>query len=157
MTRNKQLCNCTYVNKPHNALHTLSNRQQKLVHVLEWLILGKRQISKMISVNKTGETYDPASSDIITPVMEYRNCSIRTHSCTAASDSIFIKRKPDFFPVSSRMFASRSQAVLRPRMRASFQARFSSGIKLLNEKAKAEEDYYFSKQDGMCFLYFVFS
>lgn len=29
------------------------------------------------------------------------------------------------------------------------QVRFSSGIKLLNERAKAEEDYYFSKQDGM--------
>jgi hypothetical protein len=29
------------------------------------------------------------------------------------------------------------------------QVRFTSGIKLLNEKAKAEEDYYFSKQDGM--------
>ena len=28
------------------------------------------------------------------------------------------------------------------------QVRYSSGIKLLNERAKAEEDYYFSKQDG---------
>jgi hypothetical protein len=29
------------------------------------------------------------------------------------------------------------------------QVRYTSGIKLLNERAKAEEDYYFSKQDGM--------
>jgi hypothetical protein len=32
-----------------------------------------------------------------------------------------------------------------PRME---RAGFSSGIKLLNERAKAEEDYYFTKQDG---------
>jgi hypothetical protein len=36
------------------------------------------------------------------------------------------------------------------------QVRFSSGIKLLNEKAKAEEDYYFSKQDGMLHRSVVF-
>lgn len=32
--------------------------------------------------------------------------------------------------------------------RNGFQMRFTSGIKLLNERAKADEDYYFSKQDG---------
>ena len=38
---------------------------------------------------------------------------------------------------------------LRSVVRPSYQIRCSSGIKLLNERAKAEEDYYFTKQDGM--------
>ena len=41
---------------------------------------------------------------------------------------------------------------LRSAVRSGFQVRSASGIKLLNEKAKAEEDYYFSKQDGMIVL-----
>jgi len=49
----------------------------------------------------------------------------------------------------SKMLISASRNSLRLVARRTNQVRYSSGIKLLNERAKAEEDYYFSKQDGM--------
>jgi hypothetical protein len=47
------------------------------------------------------------------------------------------------------MLQRASRFALRSFPTSQLHMRFSSGIKLLNERAKAEEDYYFSKQDGM--------
>jgi hypothetical protein len=54
------------------------------------------------------------------------------------------------------MLSTFSRAIKRGAPRSLCQAQFSSGIKLLNERAKAEEDYYFTKQDGTIigFVYF---
>jgi len=51
------------------------------------------------------------------------------------------------------MIASRN--AVRSVIRTTAQVRLAGGIKLLNERAKADEDYYFSKQDGMSFYYFI--
>jgi hypothetical protein len=51
----------------------------------------------------------------------------------------------DFCKMLSRALGTTCRLANRGRS----QVRYSSGIKLLNERAKAEEDYYFSKQDGM--------
>lgn len=42
-----------------------------------------------------------------------------------------------------------TRSVTNTAVRRTLQVRYTSGIKLLNERAKAEEDYYFSKQDGI--------
>ena len=55
----------------------------------------------------------------------------------------------EIFQKKFKMLARLSRAGISVSKRINTQVRFSSGIKLLNERAKAEEDYYFSKQDGM--------
>ena len=59
-----------------------------------------------------------------------------------------VTRIVEIFPTSNVMLIAASRNGLAVVKRSRQQIRFTSGIKLLNEKAKAEEDYYFSKQDG---------
>jgi hypothetical protein len=49
---------------------------------------------------------------------------------------------------SLQMLTIIPRSALRLIPRTTVQVRYTSGIKLLNERAKAEEDFYFSKQDG---------
>ena len=78
---------------------------------------------------------------------------VRKHSIMTASCNVSVDRETGTSEKFEKMLSTFSKVIQRAAPRSLCQARFSSGIKLLNERAKAEEDYYFTKQDGMIVRY----
>ena len=75
---------------------------------------------------------------------ENKNASSASSSCISTS---IVRYR--FFQILLKMLTHLLRKLPATSMLQCQRLRLSSGIKLINEREKAAEDYYFSKQDGM--------
>ena len=75
---------------------------------------------------------------------ENKNASSASSSCISTS---IVRYR--FFQILLKMLTHLLRKLPATSMLQCQRVRLSSGIKLINEREKAAEDYYFSKQDGM--------